>query len=218
MIRACLWLAALGLPVPAVAQAQQEIGVKDGEAVPNLRPCIDFIARGNTRATGEYQHVAIEDDMLGHGYHFARFRRADNIVGRGRRTFRFRVFSHATPRLLTQRDGVIFTRANGREQSFVDWAWVWTDSRGRDFIPIMAWPDPEHRASGWEPAAIRSFVKPVAYQMPQPFWDRDGLDPEEFDEPDLFVRHGKQAHVRFGLYLSDLPALMAAAKGESCWR
>jgi hypothetical protein len=48
----------------------------------------------------------------------------------------------------------------------------------------------------WQPAALMAFAKPVA----EDFWN-DG---------------GQRIAAR--LYLDDIPALMAAARGEDCWR
>ena len=211
------WLLAVALlgGVQAAASAPLEQVLKDGEIVPELRNCVDYVGRGSIRSDG-YGAIEDPDDLIGHAVYSYRYRERAAIVGKRDRHDKLVLGGHAL-RKIKLRDAVVFTAASRGRERFVGWTWVWRDTQGRPFIPIFAWPEGENGA-GWKPAAIRRFAKPVSYRDPQPDWEDVEWKPEDAKPGLIEVRRGRM-RVLQGLYLTDLPAMYrAAATSERCWR
>lgn len=94
------------------------------------------------------------------------------------------------------------------------------DRRGHFVIPFEApvsagelWPE------GWLPANYENYLRPVRYRSRDAWWQSDQyLDPEDFAElsPGWHTwRDGRPVALR-GLYLSDLPIMMAREEGAIC--
>lgn len=211
MIRPLSWLSALGLLIPVAAGAQQQVEVGEGEVIPNLRPCVDYVGRGALHSTGS-ELLSSPDDMFGNGVYRYRFTERSELYGHSRWTAQRLVQGGHALADLHISDAAVFLGRSGR---FVGWSRIWKDRAGRPFLPIFSWPDSKRR-TGWAPLAIRAYARPVFYDARQPDWSDGGRDEEE--DVDLYVRRGRRWFVRYGLYLSDIPPLFRAAQEETCWR
>ena len=219
------WLLAIVLPgvsMPMQAMAQKEVMVREGEAVPYLRPCIDYAGQGALRMTGQVDDISPPGDLLGHGRYYIDFIQHRALFGPGEaEPLRLFLFGHAL-RSIQATNVLVLLQRRPEGPNLAGWAWIWTDATGRPFIPIFEWPNLQRPDLGWEPQALRRFARPVTYRDPQPFFARaqwTDIHPVELDEDGLLVTRGGHDRVRYGLYLSDLPAMLKAAnRREDCWR
>jgi hypothetical protein len=237
-------IALLGMMMPGQAMAQREMMVPDdGTEAPAVRPCIDYAGRGMLRTIGKPvtahsrppilvgtpRHVTIvaeaedrTETTVSSGvwdsiYRF-RFDERAAVFGQRKGQGTTLTKSYHSLGKVQGVDAVVFTAARDNHDRMVDWEWVWRDERGRPFLPILSWPEPVNDGSDWRPLAIRQLAGPVRYSGDQPHWP-GALHPGDAErEPDLFAMQGKRVVVRYGLYLSDIPAMFAAAKNEDCWR
>lgn len=210
-----LFAAALLAGGQAAASPPLEHVVKEGETIPDLRNCVDYVGQGSIRSSG-YRPIDDPDDLLGHSLYSYSYREHVAIVGKRDRARKLVRAGHAL-RDVRLRDAVVFSSFREGRERFIGWTWVWRDTTGRPFIPILSWPEGEHGA-GWEPAAIRRFAKPVSYRDPQPYWPDIEWEPEDSKPGLIEIRQGRR-RVLQGLYLSDLPGMFrAAASRERCWR
>ncbi|MCW3849137.1 hypothetical protein OF829_18005 [Sphingomonas sp. LB-2] len=242
-MRRFLFIALLGM-LPVQARAQREITVPDdADGLPEVRPCIDHAGRGSLRTTGtlsvaerppiqvatpRYLEIAQEGEdgtetIVSSGFWDAiyrfRFDERTSLFGtpKGHGITLTKSYHSLAPIRIA--DAVVFTAVRQGRDRMVGWDWVWRDTAGRPFLPITDWPDPSGQGNDWRPLTIHRFAKPVRYHNPPPSWPRwvpDRQAPER--APDLFAMRGKRAVVRYGLYLSDIPALFEAARAEPCWR
>jgi len=196
---------ALALALPSAASAQE---------VPfDPRPmCIDWAAVGTVKSTG-WEHVDIEGDMLGHGWFSYRMRVTRPIWRARGGTINFRMFAHTyhvqwRPSLILQGKDM---HGNWRH---VGWARVIKGPDGRAFIPI-SWPrEPEYSRSDWRPEGYERFLKPVRYVDDlggEPMQPGDGAP--GYSE----VENGRLVALK-GLFLEDLPALLASIPANACRR
>ncbi|MEZ0242642.1 MAG: hypothetical protein ACAH11_04660 [Sphingomonas sp.] len=211
-------IALLWAMVPAQAMAQQETLIPYGAMNIALRACIDYAGYGALHATGKAVPDESRDPSAEPSY-FHLFRERGELFGRS--DWRIAEVGRSDPLAdpVNTEEAVIFLAIRNNRRDFISWSWVWRDVQGRRFIPISAWPKPGLRDFDWAPLAIRMFARPVTYRQPQPYWHRYIYalgKPNE--DPDLYVARGGKLYVRYGLYLSDIPALFAAAKSEPCWR
>jgi hypothetical protein len=214
-----LLIAALGIAIPMPAMAQQEVSVADGEQIPNMRPCVDYAGRGALRTVGEPMVPDDPDAIILDAIYSFRFHERATLFGPSKRGGVTLTKAYHSLYPLDIAETVVFTADWRGRDRMVDWEWVWRDHAGRPFLPITGWPDPGSRNRDWHPLAIRQFAKPVSYRNPQPFWPGALSDPGYAEHaPELFLVRGKNVIVRYGLYLSDIPALLKAAKSEPCWR
>jgi hypothetical protein len=189
--------------------------MKEGEVIPDLRSCVDYVGRGSIRSDGS-RLIEDPDDLLGHAIYNYRYRERAAIVGKRDQRGTLVLAGH-TLRDVRLRDAVVFTATSRGRERFVGWTWVWRDTKGRPFIPIFGWPEGEN-GFGWEPSAIRRFAKPVSYRDPQPYWPDTEWAPGDA-EPGLIEIGQGRMRVLQGLYLADLPAMFrVAALSERCWR
>lgn len=210
-----LFAAALLAGGQAAASPPLEHVVREGETIPDLRNCVDYVGRGAIRSDG-YRMIDDPDDLIGHAVYSYIYRERTAIMGKREQSGELALAGHAL-RDIKLRDAVVFSAFRDGRERFIGWTWVWRDTTGRPFIPILSWPEGEHGA-GWEPAAIRRFTKPVSYRDPQPYWPDIEWEPEDAEPGLIEIRQGRR-RVLQGLYLSDLPAMFrAAATRERCWR
>ena len=218
-------LAAVLMSGPAMAQRQ--IRVAEGEILPDLRPCIDYAGRGWLRMTGAYPDPD-PDSIIDYPTYIYRFTQRQALFGASRRQ-PFEVYrrGHALRRV-DVKDALVFVQDAPGGVRFPGWEWIWTDRAGRKFVPVFEWPTKERLGVDWKPLAFRRFAKRVSYADPQPYWrdigwpDHRAIETEEYEEvpeQDRLFDGGANPRVRYGLYLSDLPALLKAANAEEdCWR
>lgn len=221
-MRALLAIALSGALLPGQAMAQKQIIVAKGEAVPALRPCIDYAGQGALHMTGQVDDISPPDDLLGHGRYHLNFTEHRALFGPSEpRPGSLFLFGHALREVHVSNALVLLQRSTTGPQ-LAGWAWVWTDTRGWPFVPVFEWPNAERSDLGWPPAALKRFARPVAYRDPQPFFANarwTDLHPIEYAEDGLFETRGQRATVRYGLYLADIPAMLKAADlTEDCWR
>jgi hypothetical protein len=205
----------LVLTAPSFAR---DVAVAEGESIPDIRPCVDGVARGTLHSTGEPVLIDDPDNLFGNSIYFYRFKPRSTIVGKqSRKSLKLSRGGHAL-RDVHVRDAIVFfgSNADGRTR-FVDWAWVWHDNKGRAFIPVWYWPDAKYRNGDWRPANAANFAKPVTYRARQPYWDDVELTAEDV-EAGLVERRGERYVLLNGIYLDDIPKMLEAAKQEACWR
>jgi len=211
-MRDLLAIALLGSVLPTQAAAQREIVVEDGDLIPDIRPCVDYVGRGSLRGIGKPEQIDDPDDLLGHAVYRFRFIEDERVLGRiAHHSIELARALHMAPRV----DGdmlVLLSTSRTGSGRFYSWERVWTDTAGRPFVAIFDWPDPEH--PDWRPQALRRFARRVHY--------RDAevgvhLTPAD-EEAGLIETHKGRTRLLYGLYLDDFPALFEAAKAEDCWR
>jgi hypothetical protein len=201
MMRALLALALAGLAMPAAAFAQ--------------RPCVDYVGRGALQSVGDPEPLNLPDDVLGHSIYRYRFTERSALFGHSRGRAASLMRAEHSPGPVDRDDVAIFMTLTGKRARFNGWELIWKDLAGEPFIPILNWPDPDNRETDWRPMAIRQFARAVSYQNPQPYWGAGNLDYGPADDA-LYVTRGGHRYVRYGLYLSDLPAMFRAARAERC--
>jgi len=228
-MRALLALALASSVLPSQAIAQKQIVVEEGKDIPFLRPCIDYAAQGTLGMTGQVDDISPPGDLLGHGrYHLLFTEKRLRFGASERQPIPLFLFGHAL-RAVQAKNALVLVQRSAGGMQLAGWEWIWTDYRGRPFVPVFQWANAERLDLGWAPRALKRFAKPVSYRDPQPFFARAKwtdiwpaeIWPEEGEirEPLLFRMHGSRAIVRYGLYLSDLPAMLKAADAEEdCWR
>jgi hypothetical protein len=190
-----------------VSVSAKEVTVADGREIPEIRPCVDIIARGELQSVGQPERLADGNSIFSQEVYTWRFTKRDVVFGDLReselelsRTDRELIWPEPSQVdvlvLLARRDGGI---------RYLGSLSLKKDEQGRVYVPIL---DPDHisvasRSGDWRPDALMNFAKPVS--------DRDVLhepQSEEAGEPLVVAR----------LYADDIPALMAAARAEDCWR
>lgn len=181
------------------------------------RPCLDYVGIGRLRTTGktapggpvaaENEILIVEDSRL-----LYRFAERKAVVGDAlgepvelRNGANMPQFSDITAVV-----ALTYDRKSGTR--FVGWAPVWTDRKGRPFIPIFYWPFESSRWIDWRPESMRRFARPIDYAAPQPMQDTSYQLDE--DTPELVQTIDGKPRPRLGVYLSDLQAMFKAA--ESC--
>jgi len=199
-MKASVLLATLAVMIVVPASAK-EIEVPDG-SVPEIRPCIDIVARGDLRSIGEPESLVVEDSVLAQETYTWRFIKRDVLVGRMQEASRnLSRTDHALVWPQPPVDDVLVLLAKRRGGiAYMGSLRVDKDERGRAFVPIFHPDDMSEaiRARDWRPAALMDFAKPVAHVD----------DVQDDGGPRVVAR----------LYLEDIPALLAAARDEDCWR
>jgi hypothetical protein len=202
-MRALSFAAVLALSCsPALAK---DVSVPDGEAIPEIRPCIDVMARGELESLGEPEPLDIEDDYIGHEVYTWRFTKREVVFGEMPEASKdLRRADHALVWPQPPRDDVLVLLARkGRGTRYLRPLPVSNDEQGRAFVPILH-PDDIYeplRSGDWRPDALMQFTRPVVEEAGNNVQDDGG--------PRVIAR----------LYLEDIPALMAAsARDEDCWR
>ena len=165
---AALWLALAAVGQSAVAPYDERI-VAPGQQLPDdMRPCVDYVARGRLTYRS-YHPIDTSGDLIGHAVYSWRFNESQRFrgiwIGKGHDLARL---GHALRRESWHEVVVFVARDPSGKRRWIDWSFVWTDSRGRAFLPILRWPDARDRGSVWMPDATRRLARLVNYHWPQP--------------------------------------------------
>ena len=195
-----LALLAMLATIAATASAK-EIEVSDGP-IPQIRPCIDIVARGELRSIGAPESLALGDSVFAQEIYTWRFTKRDVLVGHMQEANRdLSRADHAFiwPQPPVEDVLVLLAKRRGGI-AYLGSLWIDRDERGRAFVPILHPDDISEptRARDWRPAALMDFARPVA----------------QADE----VQDDGGPRVIARLYLADIPALLEAARAEDCWR
>lgn len=194
---------ALVLPCAAVAQ----------EPPLDPRPlCIDWAGVGTVKSTG-WKAVDIEGDMLGNGWFHYRMRVIRPLWQARRGGVDFQLFAHTYHQ--RWRPSIVFRgKAGSGAWQYVGWQPVINGADGRSFIPISSPRNPEYSRYEWRPEGYERFLKPVRYLEPL---TGEPYRPDDAEPGYTEVRDGRRITLK-GLYLDDLPEMLAAIPADACRR
>ena len=184
------------------AASASEITATDGESPPAVRPCIDIVARGSLEPVGDPVSIPDDSRAVPRAVYASRFTKREVLLGElSDQTLNLSRIEELRALRLQADDVVVLLGERGQGTRFSEWLPVWQDDSGSAFVPIFHSDDVAApiRSRDWRPAALERFAKPVMAKA-------DGV--QDDGGPRLVAR----------LYLDDIPAMMAAARDEDCWR
>jgi hypothetical protein len=193
---------AFALVLPFAADAQQS---------PDLRPrCVDWAAVGSLDSVG-YRHIDNPDDILGHGWFDYRMRVTRPVWQAKRdRDVPVSMYGHAQ-RIIYPPTLVFRSKSADGQWQYVGMARVFTGRNG-SFIAIRG---PLYLTDrDWRPDGFERFVRPIHIVED---YGHNPFGPEDAEPGYSEVRGGQRILLK-GIFLRDLPALLATIPADACRR